>query len=58
MIMKVFLMEYYLDYVNNYLTVEKFAEDNGITKTEAKTIIRIGKKYNNQLNILLKRAGV
>ena len=44
MILKVFLMEYYLDYVNNYLTVEKFAEDNSITKSEALTIIRIGKK--------------
>ena len=48
-------MEYYLDYVNNYLTVEKFAENNGITKTEALTIIRIGKKYHNQLNKLLKK---
>lgn len=50
-------MEYYLDYVNNYLTVEKFAEDNGISITDAKTIIRIGKKYHNQLNKLLKKAG-
>lgn len=49
MTLKQTLGSYYLDYLNNYLTVERFAEDNGISETDAKTIIRLGKKYHNKL---------
>ena len=36
----------FLDYFNNYLTVEKFAEHNNITDGNAQIIINMGKKYH------------
>lgn len=36
-----------LDYVNNYLTVEKFAEVHNLPLEIAKSIIRVGIYYNN-----------
>lgn len=43
------LIEYYLDYVNNYLTFEKFAEHNGLREAEAIELIKIGKiLFNSQ----------
>lgn len=33
------LIELYLDYRNNYLTIAKFAEHNGITKDQAHSLI-------------------
>lgn len=33
----------YLDYINNYLTIEVYAEHNGLSVEEAKQIIAIGK---------------
>jgi hypothetical protein len=35
----------YLDYVNNYLTVAKFAEHRQITEEEAQTIITTGRMF-------------
>ena len=49
MTLKQTLREYFLDYINNYITIENFAKDRGISKDDAKTIIRLGKKYHNQL---------
>lgn len=40
--------EMYLDWFNNFATVEKFAEYYGITETEAVAIIDAGKKIHNQ----------
>lgn len=37
---------YYLDYVNNYLTIEKFAEDNEISKDFASLLVEAGRKIN------------
>lgn len=37
------LNEIYLDYFNNYLTIDKFAEHNGITVDMARKLISIGK---------------
>lgn len=36
----------YLDYVNNYLTIDKFASDHGIHSTDARRIIAMGKVYH------------
>ena len=36
----------YLDYLNNYLSVEMFAFHNGLKKEEALIIIDAGKKLN------------
>lgn len=37
---------FYLDWVNNYLTVEKIASDYGLTKKKAKALIVEGKKLH------------
>ena len=36
----------YLDYFNNYLTVDLFAEHNGLEYYEAYELLKIGKKYH------------
>ena len=43
------LMAYYLTYVNDYLTLDRFSEDMGVNPKELQEIINIGKKlYNSQ----------
>lgn len=42
------LKEYYLEYVNNYLTVDEFAEHNGICRDHALEIIAMGHVINNE----------
>lgn len=37
----------YLDYVNNFITVEKFAEYYGITQTSAEFIIKTGREISH-----------
>jgi len=37
------LFEDYLDWVNNYLTIEKFAEHRGLTVIEAGVLITLAK---------------
>ena len=39
--MKQHLINFFLDYFNNYLTVTKMAEDYGITKDECDQLIEI-----------------
>ncbi len=43
--MKDKLIEFYMDYANNYLTVTKMAEDYGLSLQECKSLIEIGRKY-------------
>lgn len=38
------LIDAYLDYRNDYLTVEKYASDNDLSIADAKTILDLGKK--------------
>tara|TARA_R100000655_G_scaffold1110_1_gene4415 strand:+ start:2519 stop:2656 length:138 start_codon:yes stop_codon:yes gene_type:complete len=40
------LEKMYLDYVNNFLTVTRFAEYYGISETEANEIINLGRIIN------------
>lgn len=40
------LKEMYLDWVNNYLTVEAFAEAKGLSIHDAKLLIQLGDKYS------------
>ena len=43
------VMAYYLTYVNDYLTLDRFSQDMGIDQKELQEIINIGKKlYNSQ----------
>lgn len=41
--MRDLMINWYLDYVNNWLTVEAFAEYYGLTAEQAKTVIELGK---------------
>ena len=38
------LVELYLDYVNNYLTVSKFAEHHGLTEEDASALLKLAAK--------------
>ena len=39
---------FYLDWFNNYLSVEKFAEFYGITENKAVTLIDMGRMINHK----------
>ena len=39
--------EMYLSYLNDFLTVERFAEYYGVTESQAINIIDIGRAYNH-----------
>ena len=43
--MKHMVITCYLDYVNNFLTIERFAEHYEITEDQAKIIIKLGKEF-------------
>lgn len=45
---KNYCVKMYLDYVNDFLTVARFAEYYGITEAEADEVIRIG-RHNNEI---------
>ncbi len=42
------IIDMYLDYVNKFITVEKFAERYGLDEEDALVIIEMGKKYNER----------
>lgn len=39
------LLEMYFDYVNNYLTIEKFAEHRGLYVNKALILIDLAKRF-------------
>lgn len=39
-----YLIELYFDYVNNYLTIELFAEHNGLRVDEAISLIKLARE--------------
>lgn len=41
-------IELFLDYLNNFLTVERFAEHYGCTISQGNTIINIGRMQHNK----------
>lgn len=41
------LINFYREFWNDYLTVDKFANDYDLTKYEAERLIHIGRKYHN-----------
>ena len=44
------LNDIYLDWVNNYISVTKFAYDNNLTFVQAKTLIELSREvYEEQL---------
>ncbi len=48
------LIDYYLDYTNNYLTLEKFAEHNEIEVFDASVILALGKTYHERYVEIMK----
>ena len=44
-----FLQDMYLDWVNNFLTVERFAEYYRITPPQAIAIIELGRKAHEEI---------
>ena len=42
------LREFYLDWVNNYLTVETMAEHHGLDVDDAKTLISMGRYMHHR----------
>ena len=42
------LIEFYLDWFNNYLTVEKIAEHHGLDVDDAKTLISMGQHMHHR----------
>ena len=46
-----YLIEQYLDYRNNYLTIETFADHNGMTANQAEVLIALGRDLLNTPNI-------
>lgn len=41
------LINTYIDYVNNYLTIAKFAEHNGLTEAQADILLNLCKNVIN-----------
>lgn len=46
--MKDTLIAFYLDWVNNYLTVELMARYNQLTEDETTKLIEMGRKYHEE----------
>lgn len=46
---KSMLNEIYLDYVNNYLTTDKYAEHQGLNKNDLLFLIDLGRQVNTKI---------
>lgn len=46
------LQNIYLDYVNNYLTLEVMAEHNNIEPSELALLVEMGKRINHKNSML------
>ncbi|MBS3739695.1 MAG: hypothetical protein KGY51_11995 [Psychroflexus sp.] len=46
------LIDFYLSFVNDFLTVERFAEVHDLEVEDAETLIKLGKKYH-EINVEL-----
>ena len=42
------LKAFYLDWINNYLTVEKMAEHNELTVEDTAILINLGRSYHQE----------
>jgi hypothetical protein len=48
MYLRDYLADLYLDWVNNFLTIEKFSEYYGLDEDDAKALLEIAKKSHEQ----------
>lgn len=42
------LAKLFREYLNDYLTVERFAEDHEVSVNDARTLIDLGRKYHEE----------
>ena len=47
----------FLDFFNNYMTIEEYAEHNEISTADAKKLIDVGRKYHEKHVKLCRQAG-
>ena len=52
--MRQYLIDMYLDYINNWSTIEKFSEFHELTTEDAKKILELGKKYHEEYVSIMK----
>lgn len=50
-----YLRELYLDFFNNYLTIEKFSEDNDLTPFDAVILLQKGERLHEEYVEQMKR---
>ena len=43
------LIRFYLEYVNNFLTIERMAEYYEMPKDDCEYLVNLGRKYNEEL---------
>jgi len=46
--MKKQLINFYLEFINDFLTADRFAEYHGLTRAETINLLSVGKKYYNE----------
>ena len=54
--MKNQLADFYLDFVNDFLTVEKFAAHHGMSTSHAAALINIGRELQEERREALRRS--
>jgi hypothetical protein len=43
------ITEFYLDWVNNYMTIAKIAEDYGMRQSDVIVLINMGRRYHEDM---------
>ena len=52
--MKQKLIDFYLDFCNNYLTIDKFSESYNLSYEDCLTLVEMGKKFHEEIVERLK----
>lgn len=53
--MKERLIQYYLDWYNNFISIKYFAEWHGVDEDDARALLDMGRKYHNEKAGLTKQ---
>ena len=53
--MKEQLANFYLQYLNDFLTIEKFAAHHGMSEQDAAELLNLGRKFHEEIVWLAKR---
>jgi hypothetical protein len=52
------LHDMYLDWFNNYLSTEKFAEDYNLSMAETENVLDMGRKIQEAINIRIEEKNI